>query len=90
MVAHVQRSSELPLLSSLWLFMSVYWHYVVIALVIIRYFKQRYLSPLRRFPGPLLASGSRIWKIWSTAYGHTEHDHIELHRKYGMSPDVLC
>ncbi|ETI25325.1 hypothetical protein G647_02097 [Cladophialophora carrionii CBS 160.54] len=44
---------------------------------------KKYASPLRNVPGPWLASVSRLWKVWSTYNGHTELDHIALHKKYG-------
>jgi hypothetical protein len=54
---------------------------------------RRYASPLRSYPGPVLASCSRLWKVLSTASGHTHLDHIALHRKYGpvvrIAPDEV-
>jgi hypothetical protein len=44
---------------------------------------KRYASPLRKYPGPVLASFTRLWKVYSTATGRTHLQHIELHRKYG-------
>ncbi|GKT65505.1 pisatin demethylase [Colletotrichum tofieldiae] len=41
------------------------------------------MSPLRGYPGPFLASTTRLWKVLSTASRHTHLDHIALHRKYG-------
>ncbi|KFZ09072.1 hypothetical protein V502_08962 [Pseudogymnoascus sp. VKM F-4520 (FW-2644)] len=60
-----------------------WWYIIVPLLVCIRYLIQRYASSLRRYPGPTLASYSRLWKVLSVASGHTELDHIALHRKYG-------
>lgn len=34
----------------------------VSAFFIVRFLYLRYASPLRRYPGPFLASGSRAWK----------------------------
>lgn len=48
-----------------------------------RFVYYRYASPLRQYSGPLLASGSRAWKVWSTYNGKTETDHIKLHETYG-------
>lgn len=47
---------------ALWL--AVYKHlWTVLPLVIlVRFLLRRYLSPLTSYPGPLLASGSRMWK----------------------------
>ncbi|KAJ9623832.1 hypothetical protein H2204_011018 [Knufia peltigerae] len=44
---------------------------------------KRYSSPLRKYPGPFVASCSRLWRAWITYNGHSEHDHIDVHRKYG-------
>jgi len=58
--------------------------YIVLALLFVaRSIKRRYFSQLYKYPGPFLASISRAWKVISTARGHTEHDFIDLHRKYG-------
>ena len=56
---------------------------IVLFITCLRPLSRRYVSPLRRFPGPLLASCTRLWKVWSTYKGHTESDHIELHKQYG-------
>ena len=57
---------------------------IVLVLLCLRGLTRRYASPLSRYPGPLLASFTRLWKVWSTYNGHTHSDHIELHKKYGM------
>ncbi|OCK74147.1 cytochrome P450 oxidoreductase [Lepidopterella palustris CBS 459.81] len=58
-----------------------------------RFLYRRLVSPLAHLPGPLLASGSRVWKLWSVYNGHTETDHINLHAKYGpvvrLAPDEV-
>jgi hypothetical protein len=64
-------------------FIRVYWALLLPAAIICRFVYYRYASPLRQYPGPLLASGSRAWKVWSTYNGKTETDHIELHERYG-------
>ena len=65
-------------------FIRVYWLLLLPAALLGRFLYYRYASPLRQYPGPLLASGSRAWKVWSTYNGKTETDHIELHERYGM------
>lgn len=57
--------------------------YIILFAIVIRAAYKRYASPLRKYPGPFLASCSRLWKVLSTASGRTHLDHIELHRKYG-------
>ena len=60
-------------------------HYIVLGftLLLVRILSKRYLSPLRKYPGPFLASFSRLWKVRSVASGRTHLEHIDLHRKYG-------
>jgi hypothetical protein len=67
-------------------FLRAYWLLILPVAVILRIVYYRYASPLRLYPGPLLASGSRAWKVWSTYSGKTETDHIRLHEKYGRAP----
>ncbi|KAM0712585.1 hypothetical protein Q7P35_000031 [Cladosporium inversicolor] len=74
-------------------FLRAYWLLLLPAFLVCRFVYYRYASSLRQYPGPLLASGSRAWKVWSTYNGKTETDHIELHEKYGLhgpkSPNEL-
>ncbi|EXJ71095.1 uncharacterized protein A1O5_06088 [Cladophialophora psammophila CBS 110553] len=56
---------------------------VLLLLLVARGLYKRYNSPLSTWPGPLLASCSRVWKFWVTYKGHSEHDYMDLHRKYG-------
>lgn len=60
-----------------------YWPVLVPIFLTIRLLYKRYASPLRRYPGPFLASCSRLWKVYITVKGQANHDHIELHKKYG-------
>jgi hypothetical protein len=66
-------------------FLRAYWLLLLPTAIVLRFVYYRYASPLRLYPGPLLASGSRAWKVWSTCGGRTETDHIHLHEKYGKS-----
>ena len=70
-------------------FIRAYWFLLFPAALVCRFVYYRYASPLRQYPGPLLASGSRAWKVWSTYNGKTETDHIELHEKYGLHPQSV-
>lgn len=56
---------------------------VILSSLLLRALYRRYASPLRSYPGPVLASCSRLWKVMSTASGHTHLDHIALHQQYG-------
>ena len=64
-------------------FLSSTWPLLIPVLLITRLLYNRYASPLRKYPGPLLASTTRLWKLLSTATTHTHLDHIALHRRYG-------
>jgi hypothetical protein len=63
--------------------LTTHWPTVLLTLLVIRALHKRYASPLRQYPGPFLASVTRLWKVWSTASGHTHLDHIALHRRHG-------
>ncbi|TKW50967.1 Pisatin demethylase [Colletotrichum tanaceti] len=65
------------------LFIRQYWLILGPLLLLLNAIRTRYLSPLRRYPGPFLASTTRLWKVLSTASRRTHLDHIALHRKYG-------
>ncbi|KAI1078693.1 cytochrome P450 [Whalleya microplaca] len=71
------------LLFTAWALFKGYWFLLVPLLITVRLLYKRYASPLRSYPGPFLASCSRLWKIMSTASERTHLEHIELHRKYG-------
>lgn len=70
------------------------WSYVILpSIIVIRALYRKYASPLRHYPGPWLASCTRLWKVLSTVSTRTHLDHIELHKKYGpivrIAPDEL-
>jgi hypothetical protein len=86
---HTLRAQIILLLQ--WAFR--HWYLLLPVLLVVRSIKRRYFSPLSKYPGPFFASITRLWKVISTARGHTEHDHIALHRKYGpvvrIAPEEL-
>jgi hypothetical protein len=55
----------------------------VLVCLIGRIVHRRYFSPLSSYPGPFLASFTRLWKVWSVYKGHAQEDCIRMHRKYG-------
>jgi hypothetical protein len=77
-----------------WVIIRVYWFLTLLAVIVIRFLVQRFNSPLRKYPGPFIASGSRIFKLLSVASGKTEQSRINLHRKYGrvvrLGPNELA
>jgi|SRR5277367_1113914 len=56
---------------------------VIITLLLGFIVKRRYLSPLRRFPGPFWASVTRWWLVRSIFCGDHEKTMRRLHAKYG-------
>ncbi|KAK0333678.1 hypothetical protein LTR02_006903 [Friedmanniomyces endolithicus] len=60
-----------------------YWFLLLPLVFVVRFFYYKYASPLRSYPGPYLASGSRAWKVISVYRGKTETDHIKIHEQYG-------
>lgn len=50
---------------------------------IVVWLRRRYFSPLSKYPGPWLASCTRLWKLFKFAHGRTHHDYLALHQKYG-------
>jgi hypothetical protein len=66
---------------------SVPWYYsvsIVVAAFIVGFIvKRRYLSPLRRFPGPFWASVTRWWLVREIFLGKHEKNMLRLHAKYG-------
>ncbi|KAK4099266.1 cytochrome P450 [Parathielavia hyrcaniae] len=59
------------------------WAAILVSFLLLRALHKRYASPLRKYPGPFLASVTRLWKVKSAASGRTHLDHIALHRRYG-------
>jgi hypothetical protein len=51
-----------PAILALWIALYRYIWAVLPVVITIRFLLRRYLSPLRRYPGPFIASGSRAWK----------------------------
>jgi hypothetical protein len=74
-------------------FLAAHWALALVVTFVVRALYKRYASPLRKYPGPFLASFTRLWKVKSTASGRTHLEHIELHRKYGpvvrIAPDEV-
>ena len=70
-------------LLSAYQFLVSYWYFVLPTCLVLHFLRRRYLSPLRQYPGPFLASCTRLWKVFSVAGGHTELDKIRIHQIYG-------
>lgn len=58
--------------------------YLIIPMVVVLHLlRRRYATPLRKYPGPLLASFSRVRQLLSVASGKTQDDMMSLHANYG-------
>lgn len=72
-------------------FISIAWGVLSIAssLYLLSYFN----SPLRDFPGPVLASLTNLWRFLDVFHGRPDKTQLELHRKYGsavrIGPNVI-
>ncbi|EHY53163.1 hypothetical protein HRR83_005992 [Exophiala dermatitidis] len=66
-----------------WQFLKAHPFLIIFVLLFVRPLYNRYSSPLRQFPGPFLASCTRLWKVWSVWTGKNEQHQIALHKKYG-------
>ncbi|GAB1319663.1 hypothetical protein MFIFM68171_09873 [Madurella fahalii] len=70
-------------------------HYLLVALLaFFAYLLLSYLnSPLRQYPGPLLAKFTNLWRLYYISRGSFQHDLARLHKKYGpvvrIGPNVL-
>lgn len=76
-------AADRGLLGSAVSYLIAHWLLLLPTIFVVRLLYVRYASPLRRYPGPWLASVSRLWKVKSTMSGRTHLDHVELHQKYG-------
>jgi hypothetical protein len=56
---------------------------ILITFILAFLLKRRYLSPLRRFPGPFWASVTRWWLVHQIFRGDHEKTMLRLHAKYG-------
>ncbi|KAH8659962.1 putative cytochrome P450 [Xylariales sp. PMI_506] len=70
-------------------------HSLVILVVVTSVFfaYNRYQKGLARYPGPLIASFTNLWRLFVVWGRHAETKHISLHRKYGdvvrLGPNFL-
>ena len=67
---------------------------LVLAMMTTRLFATRYLSSLRKFNGPVLASMTNAWRLNYVYWHRHEPPMLKIHEKYGdivrMGPNVLA
>ncbi|GFF61337.1 pisatin demethylase [Aspergillus udagawae] len=63
------------------------------AALVIWYLVTYLISPLRRFPGPILAGWTNLWRIYHVRKGKMQILTMDLHKKYGpvvrIAPNVV-
>jgi hypothetical protein len=57
----------------------------LVAYLLVVAVRRRYFSSISDIPGPLFASFSVLWEVWSILGGHIEFKSIALHEKFGAS-----
>jgi len=62
-----------------------YWFLLVPLVLVLRFFYYRYASPLRSYPGPFLASGSRAWKGMKSSLLSPHHRGVQAHHNAVIS-----
>ncbi|KAJ5788309.1 Cytochrome P450 oxidoreductase [Penicillium paradoxum] len=79
--------------SSLIALANQYWPVVVGGLLVTWIVSQRYLTPLRKVPGPFFASWTRLPRFFAVLRGKPHEWELDLHRKYGKivrtGPDLV-
>lgn len=60
-----------------------YWLVIPLALLLVRVIHRRYVHPLRRVPGPFLASVTDLYRVFVFVRGCQHHVYQQLFAKYG-------
>lgn len=72
-------------------FISIAWG--VLSITSSLYLLSHFSSPLRDFPGPILAGLTNLWRFLDVFHGRPDKTQLELHRKYGsavrIGPNVI-
>lgn len=61
-MAVIREESGAPAVLLAYRLLRTYWALAIPLVLVLRFLYYKYASPLRKYPGPLLASGSRAWK----------------------------
>lgn len=74
-------------------FASKYAIYILPSLLLLYLTQQYFRNGLHRYPGPVLAKFTNLWRFLDVRSRHSEITHIGLHRKYGdvvrLGPNTL-
>ncbi|KAB5563501.1 cytochrome P450 oxidoreductase [Coniochaeta sp. 2T2.1] len=60
-----------------------YWHVLASAAILLYILSQRVFTPLRKIPGPFIASWTKLPRILTVIGGQPQKWELKLHRKYG-------
>src|ERR1700760_1452238 len=60
-----------------------YWPLILISFFIVRALYRKYFHPLRKVPGPFLASTTNLWRLALFLRGRQHHEYVALFQKYG-------
>lgn len=67
--------------------------YILPSLLLLYLAQQYFHNGLHRYPGPVLAKFTNLWRFLDVRSRHSEVTHIDLHRKYGdvvrLGPNTL-
>ena len=59
-----------------------HWIRLVVGLLVLYCFRERYRHGLRSIPGPFLASFTNLWRLVDVAKGDAHNTLLKLHRKH--------
>jgi hypothetical protein len=70
-----------------------YWHVLLFCFITAWLVRNKFQNGLNKYPGPLAASFTNLWRFFDVYKRTPERTHIELYRKYGdivrLGPNVL-
>ena len=80
-------------LSTCWEFIEAYPIPVLLFLITVQLFRNKYGYGLNQIPGPALAGYTKLWRVNNVRKGQAHRTMIHLHRKYGKvvrtAPNVI-
>ncbi|KAI1455020.1 cytochrome P450 [Annulohypoxylon moriforme] len=74
-------------------FIAHFWLPIIVSVIVTWLVRNRYHNGLNKYPGPLLASLTDLWRLWDVYGQRPEITHRKLHAKYGdivrLGPNTL-